>query len=107
MWKDLASRHSPELCGSSRKAAAEALTGESAGRELSRERNVVGSADAVGTGGRQHHVIRKWRRIKWTPRGRRPRARMDASWTGTGRSWCWPRIGIGVRQGKPKGVTPA
>ena len=43
----------PESCGAARKGSVEALTGERAGRVLSRESNSLRSADAVGVVGRQ------------------------------------------------------
>ena len=48
----------PESCGAARKGGVEALTGERAGRVLSRVRNFLRDADAVGESGRPHRVHR-------------------------------------------------
>lgn len=56
--EDLASHDGPESCASPRKGSDEALTGESAGRVLSREMHWVRGADAVFAVGRQHD---QWR----------------------------------------------
>ena len=50
----LANRNDPESCGGVRKGPAEALTGERAGRVLSRERISLRGADVVGRSGRLH-----------------------------------------------------
>lgn len=85
----LASHDGPESCVSPRKGAGEALTGESAGRVLSREIDWVWGADAVYADGRQHdqwryrkslgdlawsktpgmhgHSMRENREIRWLP----------------------------------------
>src|SRR5258708_6713119 len=49
----------PEPCGMARKDHGEALTGERAGRVLSRERLKLRGADAVGMSGRQHRRRRQ------------------------------------------------
>jgi hypothetical protein len=82
----LANHIGSESCGGGSNAMAEALTGVRAGRVLSREillkSRVPTSWDvAEGNIGRvvsARHV--------WTLRGRRPRARTETSYTGTGRS---------------------
>ena len=51
--KGPATHDGPESCGASRKGSFEALTGERAGRVLSRESAFLRDADAVGGGGRQ------------------------------------------------------
>jgi hypothetical protein len=51
--KGLANHSGPESCGGARKSDGEALTGESAGRVLSRERHRTRDADPVRTRGRQ------------------------------------------------------
>ena len=51
--KGLANHNDPESCGGARKSGGEALTGEGAGRVLSRERYRSRDADAVRTSGRQ------------------------------------------------------
>src|SRR6266850_5450205 len=48
----------PESCGAARKGGVEALTGERAGRVLSRVRNLLRDADAVRRCGRPHRVHR-------------------------------------------------
>ena len=55
---ELATHIGPESCGAARKGGVEALTGERAGRVLSRERNVLRDADAVRRSGRPHRVHR-------------------------------------------------
>src|SRR3990170_4457834 len=54
----LATHDGPESCGAARKGGVEALTGVRAGRVLSRERNFLRDADAVGGCGRLHPVHR-------------------------------------------------
>ena len=61
----VANHTDPESCGVARKGNVEALTGERAGRVLSRERNLLRSADAVGDVGRRN----RWRRNRETPLG--------------------------------------
>jgi len=56
--KGLADHNDPESCGGARKNAVEALTGESAGWVLSREKNLVWDADPVGERGRPQSMIR-------------------------------------------------
>jgi len=51
--KGLANHSGPESCGGARKGDGEALTGEGAGRVLSRERYRTRDADPVRTRGRQ------------------------------------------------------
>jgi RNA-directed DNA polymerase len=50
----LAGHTGPESCGADRKIGVEALTGESTGWVLSRERTFLRGADAVRRSGRQH-----------------------------------------------------
>jgi hypothetical protein len=54
----LATHIGPESCGAARKGGVEALTGECAGRVLSRVRPLLRDADAVGESGRPHRVQR-------------------------------------------------
>ncbi len=54
----IATHDGPESCGAARKGGVEALTGVRAGRVLSRERNSLRDADAVGESGRFHRVHR-------------------------------------------------
>jgi hypothetical protein len=56
--KGLANRDGPESCGGARKSGGEALTGESAGWVLSREKNLVRDADPVGEWGRPQSMRR-------------------------------------------------
>ncbi len=60
----LAAHSGPESCVAAREGRGEALTGVRAGRVLSRERNSLRGADAVGEGGRPHsaHRYREMRR---------------------------------------------
>ena len=55
---ELATHIGPESCGAARKGGVEALTGERAGRVLSRVRKSLRDADAVGDSGRPHRVHR-------------------------------------------------
>ena len=50
----LATHTGPKSCGVTRESGGEALTGECAGRVLSRERTQLQGADAVGGCGRLH-----------------------------------------------------
>jgi RNA-directed DNA polymerase len=54
----LATHIGPESCGAACKGGVEALTGERAGQVLSRVRNSLRDADAVGESGRPHRVHR-------------------------------------------------
>ena len=56
--KSIASHTDPESCGAACKGGVEALTGESAGRVLSRENLMLRSADVVPTDGRQQQAAR-------------------------------------------------
>ncbi len=62
----LAAHGGPESCVAVRKGRSEALTGVRAGRVLSRERNSLRGADAVGEGGRSHSTHR-YREIRRNP----------------------------------------
>jgi RNA-directed DNA polymerase len=64
--KGLANHSGPESCGGARKSDGEALTGEGAGRVLSRERYRTRDADAVRTGGRQQPAVRTGKE-RWYP----------------------------------------
>src|SRR6266851_2929444 len=48
----------PESCGAAREGGVEALTGECAGRALSRVSQLLRGADALGESGRLHRVHR-------------------------------------------------
>jgi hypothetical protein len=54
----LATHIGPESCGAAREGGVEALTGEHAGRVLSRVSIFLRDADAVGESGRPHRVHR-------------------------------------------------
>ena len=56
--KGLANHDDPESCGGARKSGGEALTGESAGWVLSREKESVRDADLVGARGRRKPASR-------------------------------------------------
>ena len=71
--EDVASHIGPESCGAAREDRDEALTGEGAGRPLSRDRLLQRGADVVAQHGRQHGRGALLRAPVWTPRGRRPR----------------------------------
>jgi hypothetical protein len=62
----LATSTGPESCTVARKGRGEALTGEWAGRVLSRERRDLRGADAVDMCGRQHPARRE-RETQWNP----------------------------------------
>ena len=55
---DVATHIGPESCGAARKGGVEALTGERAGRVLSRVRTFLRDADAVRRSGRPHRMHR-------------------------------------------------
>jgi hypothetical protein len=62
----IATHTGPESCGVARKGGAEALTGEGAGQVLSRVRNLLRDADAVGGCGRPRPVHR-YREVQRSP----------------------------------------
>ena len=64
--KGLANRNGPESCGGARKGAVEALTGESAGWVLSREKILVRDADPVEKRGRPQPTFRIGK-ARWYP----------------------------------------
>jgi hypothetical protein len=72
--EDLANHDDPESCVGHREVVGEALTGEHAGRVLSREMLKVQGADAVEKGGRQHGTVRHGER------------RPDPAWSETSRT---------------------
>jgi hypothetical protein len=87
--EDLANHDDPESCVGIREGVGEALTGEHAGRVLSREKFSSGAPTlwrkAEGNTGR-----RVMASAVLALRGPRPLARMEATCTGTGRSSGWP-----------------
>ncbi|SRR6266542_3342195 len=64
--KGLANRDGPESCGGARESDSEALTGESAGWVLSREKNIVRDADPVRRRGRPQPTHR-FGKARWYP----------------------------------------
>ena len=64
--KGLANHNGPESCGGARKGKAEALTGERAGRVLSREINLDRDADPVRRWGRPQPAHR-YGKVRWYP----------------------------------------
>ena len=76
---DVATHIGPESCGAVRKSSVEALTGERAGRVLSRVRTFLRDADAVGGSGRLHRVHR-YREVCQSPaRSKTPCTYVDTS----------------------------
>ncbi len=65
--EDPASHTGPESWGGVRKGASQALTGESAGRVLSLENAVFGSADVMDAYGRQHGHVRNGEHVTGSP----------------------------------------
>lgn len=70
--KGLANRSGPESCGGARKGKAEALTGERAGRVLSREMEIHRDADPVGERGRPQPTRRKGEAWRYPARSETP-----------------------------------
>ena len=68
----IANHTDPESCGVARKGNVEALTGERAGRVLSRERNLLRSADAVGDVGRRNRRRRNRETLLGSARSETP-----------------------------------
>ena len=69
----------PESCGAACKGGVEALTGERAGRVLSRVRTILRDADAVEVGGRQNRAHR-YREVCQSPaRSETPCTYVDTS----------------------------
>lgn len=77
---DVATHIGPESCGAARKGGVEALTGERAGRVLSRVRTLLWDADAVGGCGRPHRVHR-YREVYLSP----ARSKTPCTYGGTSR----------------------
>jgi hypothetical protein len=69
----------PESCGAAREGGVEALTGERAGRVLSRVRRLLRDADAVGESGRLHRVHRKREVYQSPARSETPCTYVDTS----------------------------
>ena len=86
----LANHIGPESCTGARKGAGEALTGESAGRVLSRESEFSFRVPTVSPNAEGNTVHPASAREGLALRGRRPRARTETICTGTGRSHACP-----------------
>ena len=101
---ELATHNGPESCGAARKGGVEALTGERAGRVLSRGRNSLRDADAVGVSGRPHRVHR-YREVHQSPaRSETPSTYGDTS-RGNREIPCSPKAVVVLgRVGKSKDV---
>ncbi len=82
----VANHTDPESCGGDSNVMAEALTGEGTGQVLSRENLLKSGVPTLwdNTEGNIGHIDSA--RCVWTLRGRRPCARTEASYAGTGRS---------------------
>ena len=107
----IANHNGPESCGTAREGGDEALTGERAGRVLSREihalprkRQVLRDADAVEIGGRQHR-LRRHREAHLDP-ARSETPSMYGNTLCGNREIPLPPVGerTAGRIGKPKGV---
>src|ERR1700674_879532 len=83
--KGVANHPDPEPYAVSREAGGGALTRARIGWVLSSAIVIVGGADAVKTGGRQHSA-RRHARWAGTSRSRRPHACAEPHFAGTGRS---------------------
>jgi hypothetical protein len=76
---EVATHIRPESCGAAREGGVEALTGERAGRVLSRVRTFLRDADAVRRSGRPHRVHR-YREVCQSPaRSETPSTYVDTS----------------------------
>ena len=70
--KGLANHNGPESCGGARKGVGEALTGERAGRVLSREINLNRDADPVRRWGRPQPSSRNGKARRYPARSETP-----------------------------------
>jgi hypothetical protein len=102
----LTSHLGPESCVGSGNGTGEALTGGTASRAIEpRKAFRDQSASVVVLSEGQDRAVREMVRAYRTLRGRRTRARVQASYTGTERSCSWPRgDGRSVRGENPMGV---
>ena len=82
----LANHIGPESCGGGSNAIAEALTGVRAGRVLSREILLKSRVPTLWDAAEGNPERVGIARHVWTLRGRRPCARTETPYTGTGRS---------------------
>ena len=101
--EDLASHDGSESCGGIRKGVSEALTGECAGRVLSREKLSIRGADAVEKSGRQYGVGRQGEHHSDPARsetscthGSHLRGNREILWTAAATSLATVRIGKGA-----------
>jgi|ERR1700691_4997805 RNA-directed DNA polymerase len=100
----LATHTGPESCGAAREGGVEALTGERAGRVLSRVRQFLRDADAVGESGRQHPGRRYGEALRGPARSETPGTYGSIS-TGNREIPCPPGAGrLAGRVGKSKDV---
>jgi hypothetical protein len=81
----------PKPCSHARKGMGEASAGAHAGRVLSREIDVIRSADAVLPSGRQHDQQRKRELLVDSARSARPLACVEPLCARTGRTGGRPR----------------
>jgi hypothetical protein len=100
----LATHIGPESCGAARESGVEALTGERAGRVLSRERSFLRDADVLRRYGRPHRVHR-YREVCQSPaRSETPCTCVDTSF-GNREIPGLPRAAVALgRIGKSKDV---
>jgi hypothetical protein len=91
-----ASHADSESCGAVREDGGEALTGAHMGRVLSREILLTSGVPTQCKYAEGHIPLLAIARGAGTPRGLRPRARVDAPRTGTGRS----RVRLGTGRGR-------
>src|SRR6266568_5492587 len=88
--KGVANHPDPEPYAVSREAGGGAMARARIGWVLSSAIAIVGGADAVKAGGRQHSA-RRYARCAGTSRSRRPHACAEPPFAGTGRSLARPR----------------
>ena len=101
----LATHTGPESCAAARKGGGEALTGERAGRVLSRETNLLRECRRRGGRRKATPGASLSRDAAELPRGQRPRACTETPRAGTGRSRGRPSAdGAAGRIGKSKDV---
>ena len=97
----IASHTGPESCTAARKGGREALTGERAGRVLSRERPLR-DADAVEEGGRPHAERRQRKTLRGPARSETPCMYGHASRENRESPWLPVADGAAGRIGKSK-----
>ena len=102
----LTSHLGPESCAVTGNGESEALTGGTASGAIEPRKALEeqGASVVVLCEG-QHRDVRKMVRTERALRGRRTRARVQAFYAGTERSWNWPsEDGSSVRGENPKGT---